>query len=219
MGLAGTIAAKYLIERKKFKQVGFIDSSIFVPVIRIHEGLPVYPSRVYINESMKLAVLISEQIIPKSYTNAFADEIVEWIKKKKFKSVISLAGISTGEEENNEVYGIGANEKSKEMLKKFKVKVIDDGITTGTTALILLKLRDLKIPAISIMGTVQLGADYKAAASLVEKLNEILGLKIEIKPLLEEAKETEEMLLKQMDEMKKTEKQLERREEYPPMIS
>src|SRR3989344_5313458 len=169
MGLAGTIAAKYLIERKKFKQVGFIDSSIFVPVIRIHEGLPVYPSRVYINESMKLAVLISEQIIPKSYTNAFADEIVEWIKKKKFKSVISLAGISTGEEENNEVYGIGA--------------------------------------------------DYKAAASLVEKLNEILGLKIEIKPLLEEAKETEEMLLKQMDEMKKTEKQLERREEYPPMIS
>ena len=65
LGLVGTIAVKYLVERLKFEPVGHIETNFFVPIISIRNGLPVYPSRIFINRKRKLVAIISEQIIPK----------------------------------------------------------------------------------------------------------------------------------------------------------
>ncbi len=218
LGLAGTIAAKYLIERLKMKEIGVFDANIFMPVIRIHEGQPVHPSRIYVDEKLKIALLISEQIIPKNYTIEVADKIVEWIKEKKFKRIISLSGIQLNEE-TEDIYGIGCNSESIKVLQKYGVKVIEDGITTGITALILLKLTDYKIEGFSLMGVVQLGADYKAAASLIKKLNDILGLAIKIEPLLKEAQDTEKALLSQLEKLKKTQQELTKFEDTHSMMT
>ena len=220
MGLAGTIASKYLVERLKFKEIGFIDANIFVPIIRIHEGIPVYPSRIYVNDENKLVVLISEQIIPRFYTAKIAKAVVDWTIAKKISRVISLAGINTDDTmQRGTVFGIAANPASLDFLKKSDVEIIQDGITTGVTALILLELRKTNIEAISILGNVKIQADYKAAASLIEKLNSMLGLKINIEPLLKEARETEEALLKQMNEVKKTHSDIQKIENDAPMYT
>ena len=63
MGLVGTIAAKYLVEKLEVKEIGHIHSESFVPIIRIHNGMPVRPSRIFVSEKNKLVILISEQII------------------------------------------------------------------------------------------------------------------------------------------------------------
>jgi len=109
--------------------------------------------------------------------------------------VISLNGIQGGQEKTSKIYGIAANNKSKKWLEQFKVEVIDEGVTTGVTALMLLELKKTELDAISILGNVQIQADYKASADIIQKLDEILGLSLSIEPLLEEAKETEKMLL------------------------
>jgi uncharacterized protein len=207
MGLVGTIAAKYLEEKLNADMVAHLESAAFVPIIRVHNGYPVFPSRVYVSKKHKIVVLISEQVIPPLLSKKIADAVVAWIKKKKIKKVISLSGIRSVPKGQHKVYGIASNLASKKTLKKQGVEVIKDGITSGITALILLKLRDEKINAISLLGNVQVAADYKAAALLIEKLNEILGLKIDTKPLMQEAKQTEQALIKNLEQLKQAAQQ------------
>ena len=219
LGLVGTIGAKYLVERLKFKEYGYIESQFFIPIIRIHDGLPINPSRIYINDELKLIVLISEQIIPKYFTSIMAKAVVEWIKKKGITKTISLEGIHAESTEKQTVYGIAANDRSKGLLKKHNLTIIGDGITTGITSLILLELQRSDMEAISILGNVRNIADYKAAAELIKKLNEMLGLNINIEPLLKEAKETEKELLKHLQQLKKTNQVVEKFEGKTPMYT
>jgi uncharacterized protein len=198
MGLVGTISAKFLVEHLDFKQIGYIYSDSFMPIIRIHEGLPVHPSRIYVNDKHKLVVLISEQIIPRPFIPQIAHKVVEWIEQNKIKKVISLAGLQTGQKEDMTVYGIAANKESKKYFKGLDIKIIDEGITTGITAVMLLHLKDTKVHAFSILGNVTFGADYKAAAELIKRLNKLLDLKMDVKPLYEKAKKTEEEIVSQM---------------------
>src|SRR3989338_1462970 len=120
MGLVGTIAAKYIIEKLKFDEYGYIESGLFLPVVRIHQGIPVRPARIYISDSRKLVVLISEQIIPKNHTYALAKSVSDWIQKKGITRLVSLSGIHAYDNDPEQpiLYGIAANEKSKETLKK-----------------------------------------------------------------------------------------------------
>lgn len=221
MGLVGTIAAKYLIDRLKLKEHGFIDSEIFIPIIRIHDGIPVNPSRIYVDNERKLVVLISEQIIPRVYICKFANVVVDWILEKNISRLISLEGIHTDAKQTarSTIYGIAANEKSKRLLKEYNLNIIGDGITTGITSLILLGLRDSNVEAISVLGDVKRAADYKAAAGLIEKLNDVLGLSIDVKPLLKEAKETEKQLMKHLQKMGEANKAVSKFEGKTPMYT
>jgi uncharacterized protein len=205
MGLVGTISAKYLTEKLDFTEIGYIESNMFLPIIRVHEGLPVHPSRIYVSEKYKLVVLLSEQIIPQFLIDKLAKAVVEWIEQKKISRIISIAGIRAMPEKNDKqiVYGIASDEASKEILKQHNVEIIKEGITSGLNALILLELKDKNIDAFSLLGNVEIAADYKASAMLIEKLSEILGLDVDTKPLLKEAKETEKELLEHLEQLKK----------------
>ncbi len=221
MGLVGTIAAKYLVEKLKYEYIGYIDSDCFMPVIRIHEGLPVRPARIYADRKNKIAVLISEQVIGKHFTTAMAKKTVQWVEKNGIEELISLSGVqASGDGTREMIYGIAANEESKALLKKYSLNEIKEGITTGITALILLELHDSKVRAISILGNVQLSADYKATAEVLKKLNEILGLNLNVEPLLEEARETEKQLIEQLQKLRDTRDNAEKFEtKTPPPIT
>jgi uncharacterized protein len=220
MGLVGTISAKYIAEKLKFEEIGYLDANIFIPIIRIHEGVPVNPSRIYAHREKKLAIIISEQIIPKYYVERMAKSVVGWIEENNFARLISLEGINAGEKNQNKIYGIAANKKSLELLEKYKINPIKEGITTGITSLILLELKkNEKFEAISILGNVNLQADYKAAATIIKKVAEITGIEIDTAPLLSEAKKTEQELLKHFDELKRTAGNVEKFEDQAPMYT
>lgn len=220
MGLVGTIAAKYLVEKKNFEYIGYIDSNLFMPIVRIHEGMPVRPARIYADKSKKIAVLISEQVFPKQAISIIAKKTVEWMQKRGIVELISLSGVNTHTNSTREIiYGIAANESSKLLVRKYALSEISEGITTGITALILLELRMSKIKAISILANVSLSADYKAAAEVLKKLNEILYLDINVQPLLDEAREAEKQLLAQLSQMQKTTDTSEKFENKTPLIT
>lgn len=201
-GLVGTITAKYLVENLDFKEVGHLHSELFLPIIRIHKGVPIFPSRLYVNDKRKLGVLISEQIIPKQHIPRVATTIVEWILKNKIARLISLAGLQTGVKNDLTVYAIAANEASKNMFKDLDVEIIDEGITTGITAIMLMHLKESNVKAFSMLGNVTIGADYKAAAELIKRLNKLLDLDIKVEPLYEQAKKTEKDIMEQMKRLK-----------------
>ncbi len=220
MGLVGTIAAKYIVEKLHFDHFGYITSDIFLPVIRIHKGIPVQPSRIYVSPEKKIAILISEQVIPKKHVNAMARATVDWIKKKQFARVISLSGINTNEKNiDSVIYGIAANKGSLKLLQGHGLQIIQDGITTGVTAMMLLELKRTNIEAVSLLGNVQLGADYHAAAEVLKKLAEILELKIDIEPLLVEAKQLEKDIINQLQNVKETKDSVEKFESPASMYA
>ncbi|MEK6902990.1 MAG: PAC2 family protein [archaeon] len=206
-GLVGTITAKYLVENLDFKEVGHLHSDVFMPIIRIHDGVPIFPSRIYVNDKFKLVCLISEQVIPRPFIPKVARAVVEWILANGIVRVISLAGIQTGQKVDMKVYGIAANVQSKDMFKGLDIEMIQDGITTGITALMLLHLKESNVKAISMLGNVTLGADYKAAAELIKRLNKLLKLNLKVEPLYVQAKKTEQEIVSQMKKVQETQEQ------------
>ena len=221
MGLVGTIAAKYLVEKLEVKEIGHIHSESFVPIIRIHNGMPVRPSRIFVSEKNKLVILISEQIIPKQHTQAVSEAVVDWIRDRKIKRIISLSGIGIeGSGKELKLYGIASNEASKKLLKENSIQPIQEGITTGVIALILLDLKDDEsVEAISLLASIKSGADYTAAAELLKKLNLMLGLEINVEPLVKEARETEKALVKQLEKLKQTHETVRKIEDQTPMYA
>jgi len=219
MGLVGTIAAKYIIDALKMTEVGHIEGNAFMPVVRIHEGLPIYPARIYIDKKRKILVLISEQIIPNELAQSLADSIIKWLQEKKINKVISLAGIKTNEPGKN-VYGIASGINGIQELKKNKIPIIKEGITTGITAMILVKLKKIKeIKAYALLADVKFSADYESSSQLVKKVNEILNLNIDTKPLEKEAKKTEETLIENLKRLKETHEKLSEFENRAPMTA
>ena len=212
MGLVGTIAAKYIVDA---------DSDIFMPVIRIHDGMPVRPCRIYACRERKIAVLISEQVISRQFTHMVAKKTAQWIDGKGICELISLSGVqASSNSERETIYAIASNESSKGLIKKYGLSEIGEGITTGITALILLELRNSKAKAISILANVQLAADYKASAEVIRKLNEMLGLNLNVEPLLQEARETEKQLIAQLQKLRDTKDDTERFEaKNPPLVT
>jgi uncharacterized protein len=210
IGLVGTIAAKYLIEKLNFHKCGYIDSDIFIPVIRVREGKPIHPSRIFINEKKKLLIIISEQIIPHRFMDDFARAVVKWINDRGIKKVISLSGIRTEQaQEKRRVYGMAANDKSLQILKKNNVNIIKEGVTSGITALALLELKDTDKQAISLLGEVKLMTDYFAAAEILKTLNNILKLDIDVAPLLKEAKKVEHELTQFLESLKQEKRKVQ----------
>ncbi len=210
-GLVGTISSKFLVEKMGFEKIGFVHSNAFIPIIRIHKGKPIRPIRIYINDKLKIVALVSEQIIPTLIVDRLAKSLVSWAEEKGIKRVISLAGIKNAEGSKEKIYGISCCAKeTDDLLKKHNVELIEEGITTGVSAMILLELQEnTKIDGYSLLGNVRIGADYEAAANVLEKLDEILGLELDTEPLMKEAKETEKALLKQLEQIKQTNKNVE----------
>jgi uncharacterized protein len=215
MGLVGTIAVNYLVEKLGFESYGYIESDFFLPIVRVHHGVPRHPSVIYINNKHKLLVLASEQIIPKSAAQPLARTIVEWARKRGIKRIISLEGIHTPKKGKADiVYGIACSEKAKKELLKYGVKLVDEGITSGVTSMILLELTKYNdVIGYSLLGNVVVLEDYRAAAICLNKLATILNLKIDTKPLLKEAKHLESMLLKQLKQLKEVHENVRKFEE------
>jgi uncharacterized protein len=200
LGLAGTIGARYLIEKLKMSEIGYISSPGFLPIIRIHDGVPMHPVRIYASKKHKLVVVLAEQIIDNRLADVVAKNLVEWIKKKGIKRVISTSGIKVAN--GPSIYAFASDEASKKAIKKAKFEMISDGITSGVTALLMLYLKDNKIEAFCLLGNAKNNADYHAAAAIVKAFCKLTGTSLDVKPLLAEAKKLEDAIVKHLKTLK-----------------
>ncbi len=202
LGLAGTIGSRYLVDKLKFEQIGYIDSRHFMPMIRIQNGLPVHPVRIYANKKYKVVIGLAEQIIDNIIAAPTSDELVAWIKKKGITRVISTSGVRIPD--GKPVYAFASNEASKKIIHKNNIPMIDNGITSGVTALLMLGLKDNNIEAFCVLGNAKNNADYNAAAEVVKIICALTKISIDVKPLLEEAKTLEESIIKHLKTIEET---------------
>ncbi|MCX8197621.1 MAG: PAC2 family protein [Candidatus Micrarchaeota archaeon] len=193
LGLVGTIAASYLIEKLKMEPMGYITGDQFPPLAAIHNHAPLHPARMYYSEKHDLIVFVSEFVIPIGSVYELAEKIYEFALKNKVSRIISLGGIPI-KGEQDEVYAIASLPQLRSILEKMpSVKLIKEGATTGVTGVLLARGAVEKYPVISLLAESHEGyMDPKAAAMVIEALNGLIGTKIDTSVLENEAKMIDE---------------------------
>jgi len=218
MGLVGTIAANYIVEKENMNLIGHVNSDKFPPVTLINDGKPYPPVRLYKHPKKDICVLIGELIVPSEVTQDLSEEILEFAGKKEIKKIISIGGMrrTTGKKGKQKLYGIASSDKQKEQLENLDIELIEEGVAMGVSGIMLAKATERNYPAMSILAESRKNLpDPEAAAEIVEKINQMFDTKIETDELKEQAKDIEQKTQKFMKRIKKARKKYQESEKEP----
>jgi uncharacterized protein len=217
VGLVSTIAANYLIDMLKLKQVGIVDARHFPTLSVVHNGEPLNPVRIYGGEhkdktgkKLKLVVFISEFQPAPHLVRPIAEAMLDWATEVKADLVISPEGLVLEDEEerettNNEVYAIGSTPEMRKLIKERDIEPFTHGIITGVSGVLLNIGKREKLPVISILAEAHANyPDARSAAMVIETMGKLLELEINVEPLYKEAEGFEKQIMslrKQADAM------------------
>ncbi len=207
VGLISTIAVNFMVDSLKMDLVGYLRSEKLPPAAVVQDGIPLHPVRIYRKDN--LMMLLSDFQIPVQLASVMSDTILSWVgdKSNRFKSIITLEGIiaePTAEEKEVMVYGVGSTDPAREMLKTSSIQVFDHGWITGVSGLLLSDGRESSQNVICLLADANaMYPDARSAAKLVETIDELLPeIKLDLKPLIEEADKIEENIKSQMEKAK-----------------
>ena len=221
IGLVATIAANFLIERLGLRQVGTMDGPDFPTISVVQKGEPLSPVRIYAGKyptkgnAGRLVVFLSEFQPNPDLVRPVAAAILEWARENQVASVVSPEGLVVeGEAAHDnivELYAIGATERGREALRKAGVPLFNEGIVAGVTGILLnLGKRD----GLNVIGLLSEAKkeypDARSAATVIERLAEIVDADLDVKELYEEADEFERHIADQMRRRRLQEDTLER---------
>jgi len=206
IGLVSTIVANYSIDALGLRQVGALNSPYFPTLSVVHTGEPLSPVRIYagkLETGEKIAVFVSEFKPKPNLINSLSNAIMNWVKNKKCKLLISPEGMvvegkPSKEEENIvEAYAIGSTENARHLLQSMNIPQFKNGIIAGVSGVLLNKGKHENIDVISILSEAHPNyPDARAAASAINVIATIIGVKINVAPLYDEAERIEKQLQK-----------------------
>ncbi len=219
IGLIGTIAASFIAETNHMDMVGYIASDKFPPMASIRGGIPIPPVRVYADKKNKLLVVFSDFVIPSNLVNEVTNALLDFARKNRIEEVISLAGMTSPiAVDDRKIYAIASSNKVKEKLEKYGVVFIEQGVTTGISGMLLMKSAITGFPAFSLLvETTAMYPDPGAAAVLLRKLGEYLGMPVKTELLEEEAKRIHERIQRTMEQVRAGKMKYKQAEEHLPM--
>lgn len=194
LGLIGTIAATYLVDKLGMEPLGYITSDKFPPIAAIHNNIPLHPARIYKSRKHNIVVLFSEFIIPLNSIYPLSEAILEWAQGKGISKIISLGGI-TIKGEQDEVFGIASSSELVKLLNSHGIKTIREGATTGVNGVLLAECASRGFPAMSLLAEAKQNyMDPKGAALVIEALKRVTGLELDTRELEKESAELEKKM-------------------------
>ena len=208
-----SIVAHYLIERLELNFVGGVVDSRLPPVALIHEGKPMPPVRMYAGKPVcnmeqcdSVVVLVSEAPVPPKMCLPLSEALLDYSKAQDFGAGVLIDSFSHQQESGHEVMdsddsdetllGIGATDWAIDQLKEMDIALLEAGMISGMSGVLLGEGRRRKLNMLCIMAEATGGIpDARAAARVIEKLNKLLpAMELDIEPLIAEAERIEEQL-------------------------
>jgi uncharacterized protein len=222
VGLVGTIASMFLVETLKMEEVGYLRSSLFPPLIILHKGKPAFPVRIYSYNNTFL--ILSEIPIPPAAIFPLSSKIVNWAKENKADILLMIGGLPVPNRmdiEKPDVFTAVCGEKAERVVEQLGIKKLEEGMMVGPYAAMFMECYNKNVNAVLL--SAQAFARYPdpgAAASVVTVLSRILGVDIDIKPLLERAEELRIRLRDLMRTTSQTMARMGKSQEHgiPPMM-
>lgn len=189
IGLVGSIATSFFVEKNNFKMMGYVSSNEFAPLAAIHNYCPLPPVRMYYSKEKNMIVLISEIMVPVSVSHELAQKILDFAKEFGSEKIITLGGISLKESVNS-VYLVGNNKKEvDELLLKKIGKGIKEGATAGVSGTLLALGSMTGYSVIAVLAEADPDfIDPKAASNALQVLSKIINIPVNTLELEKEAR-------------------------------
>jgi len=200
VGFSSAIASESMIHTSKFELVGIIDSDIFPPISIIKDGKPNYPSRIFVNEDLKVGIFLSYLTLDQSLHRVAAKTMLKWAKKHKIGLIVSSVAVKS-QKDSEEVMGIGNTDSARAKIKEAGLKVLENGTIPGIPAILLNEgsMTDQDVIVI-IFHTDGKGPDFKSSAQICVAMSQLIpGASCNILSLQQEA-EKAEVVIKDAEE-------------------
>lgn len=203
VGFSSAIATESMIHTSNFELAGIIDSESFPAISIIKNRIPNFPTRIFINESLKVGVFLSYFALEESLHRVVANAMLEWAKKHKIELIVSSVAIKDPKG-NEEMIGIGSTESSRKKIKNAGLKVLEHGTVPGVPGVLLNEGNIRKQDVIVIIfHTDGKGPDFKSSANLCLAMSKLIpGASCNIPSLQKEAEKAEEVIKEAQEESK-----------------
>ena len=211
-GLTNSIASMCFMRSSKNDLVAILDSLAFPPLSVIYNGTPNFPARIYANEDLNIAFVVSELNLDQSLYYSVSKAILRWSKQNECELIITAGTISVEESkrsgmepDKDSVYVVGSTQSAKEKLKKARVAREFNGSVSGIPALLLNEGAWTNFDVIVLLvESLKDVSEFRGAAAVSEKIMKLVpGLSCDINSLLGQAKAIERDLRKLRSEQKK----------------
>jgi uncharacterized protein len=202
-GFTSAIATESLINTSQFELAGFIDSDSFPPVSIVKNGLPNYPSRIFVNNALKVAVFSSYLTLHESLHRTVARQMLKWAKLHKCSLIVSSVAVKQSDKEE-QIIAAASTEEAKTKLKDANISILEHGTIPGIPGALLNEgmLYDQNV-AVVLFNAKNIAPDFKSSVQLCTAISKLIpGVACDIKSLQKEAKTAEHELRETEEETK-----------------
>ncbi len=180
LGLVGTIAGRYMVEKLSLKPTGYIYDKRVVPIMRVREGRLLYPVNIYSGQNFH--VVLSEVILPTDITWDIMASLVGRAKRDGAQALIIISGVLM---EGEGLYYIAGDRRASKIGEELGATKIENGVVAGASAAALALAREMGVPALLLLGPASHPQDYGAAEAVLRGLQGLLGVSIPLEDLKE----------------------------------
>jgi len=192
-GLVGTIATEFLIDHLKTESIGKVRFDEMPPMLAIHDSKLVQPLGIFYNAEYNL-IIFHAVTASSGFEWPLADVLIKLAKEVNAKEIISLEGVgSPSETEAPKSFFFTTDTSQEGKFKRMGMEPLKEGIIMGVTGALLLRAENIPVSCF-FSDTHSNLPDSKAAAKVIEMVDKYLGLKVDPKPLLQQAAKFEEKL-------------------------
>jgi uncharacterized protein len=200
IGFTSAIATESMIQTSKFSLSGIIDSDSFPPISLIKEGKPNYPTRIFVNDELKVSVFLSYLTLHESLHRIVARAMLKWAKKQKIELIISSVAVKSQEVVEG-IVAVGNTDSARKKLKESGLKILEYGTIPGIPGMLLnegsITNQDVIVIIFHSDGT---GPDFRSSAELCMGMSQLIpGTSCDI-PLLQKEAEKAEQSIREADE-------------------
>lgn len=201
VGFTSVIATESMIHTSQFKLAGIIDSDVFPPISLIKDGKPNYPTRIFVNDELKVAAFVSHLAIEPSLHRCIAKKMLKWAKNQKISLIVSSVSVKSTEE-NEEIIAVGSTDSATKKIKESGIKILEHGTIPGIPGMLLnegsLTQQDVIVILIHSDGV---SPDFRSSANLCMAMSKLIpGTSCDIPALREEAEKVEQVIKKDVEE-------------------
>jgi len=195
IGFSSAIATESMIHTSQFELAGVIDSESFPPISIVKDGKPNFPTRVFVNKELKVAVFLSYLSIDQPLQRITAKTMLEWAKKHKIGLIVSSVAVKSSNGEG-EIIGIGSTDSARTKISEAGLKVLEHGKVPGIPGMLLnegsISNHDVIVIIFHTEGT---GPDFKSSADLCMAMSKLIpGASCDIASLEKEAEKAETLI-------------------------
>ena len=182
-GYIGNTALMYVVRTKGFAQRAHVKSHLIPPMMLLIGGTPTPVFRIYGDDKDELLFVMSEALIAPENAWAIGLKVMEWLKEKGVREIVSIEGMPFGPVgDKRPIFGYST---PKANLTKYGIQPTVEGGVSGINAVMLEESINKEISWVTLfVPTAQTQTiDYGGAATVIEVLNKMFKLGIDTAPL------------------------------------